>query len=661
PQSRSLTFVASAYDAAGTLLFRGTTTQTLLTDRETVAITLAADNDGATVLLPRIWRISLPGDFVFGQGGNITVFVEATSNAPLTYSLTAASGGGSFLPASGGFTLAGTSGAFVVRYTPPATLASTTEFTHVLSVTNLAGHSVSTTFRTRVVPPETGGDSLGTTVRVVFNPTITRLEASRAPGTTEVTWKAGVADDGPASALSYAWSFTPLGTASPTPVFTAQTNPTVLLHYATGLQGTLSLEVTDGDNGKTTVKYVLGPNQFPDLPVQSGGGHDIAQLRAGDAHTCALLHDGTVRCWGSGASGRLGYGNTETVGDNEPAASKGPVPLPATEKVVQLALGSGHTCALLSSGSVRCWGLNNQGQLGYGHTRNIGDDEAVASVGHVNLGTRAVRITAGDSHTCALLNTGRVRCWGHGANGRLGYSGTTNVGDDEDPLVDVQVGAPVQDIVAGGSHTCALLVSGKARCWGQGGSGQLGYNNLNHIGDNEQPSSAGDIPMSGSVLQLAAGGSHTCALMETGTVRCWGLGSSGQVGAGSTTGSVLVPAEVNLGAGLRALQVSTGNNHTCAVLSSGGIKCWGLSTSGQCGLGNTGSQTTPPNNPINLGGHLASFITSGANYNCALLSNGKGLCWGVGSSYQLGHTGNSGNVGDDEVPGSFEGFSFPPP
>lgn len=654
PQNRSLTFIARAFGQSGTALFNGTTTQTLATDRETVGITMVPTNDGATITLPRIKKISIPGDFVFGQSGNITFFVESTANEPVAYTLGAAPAGGSFQPSSGSFSMPSTAGAFVVRYVPPFAVASPTEFTHELRLTNQAGHSVSTTFKTRVVPPDNAGDSLGTTVRVVFNPVINTLEASRALGTSEVTWRAGVADDKPAEALSYAWSFTPSGSGSPPPTFTAQANPTVMQNYNVTLQGTLTLTVTDGDGGATTAKYLLGANHFPDQPGQAGGATDIAQLRAGGSHTCALLNEGTVRCWGHGISGQLGYGNTDSVGDNETPFSQGAIPL--TEKVVQLATGGAHTCALTSGGFVRCWGNNQYGQLGYGNTNRIGDDEPVSSVGHVNLGARTVRITAGSNHTCALLNTGRVRCWGYNNFGQLGYGHTNNLGDDEEPSsLDVQVGAPVQDLVAGHSHTCALLFSGKVRCWGSNGSSQLGHGaSSGNIGDNEHPDSAGDMNLGAVAVQLATGANHTCALLDTGGVRCWGYNNFGQIGNNSTS-ITPSPFEVNLGAGSRALQVAAGDNHTCALLSTGLIKCWGNNAFGQLGYGHATIQYQPPVNHTGLSGIPAYALTTGSNHTCALLTNGRALCWGHGLHGRLGY-GNTNNIGDDELPATLEGI-----
>ncbi|HEY6560739.1 MAG TPA: hypothetical protein VI072_25855 [Polyangiaceae bacterium] len=153
-----------------------------------------------------------------------------------------------------------------------------------------------------------------------------------------------------------------------------------------------------------------------------------------------MLSTGKARCWGQSAYGQLGYGNTHTIGDDE-LPSSGDVNVGGT--VSQLAAGGYHTCALLSAGAVRCWGYGFYGQLGYGQRNNIGDDELLASAGDVNVGGTVIQIAAGDAHTCALLSTGTVRCSGTGGNGQLGYGNTNTIGDDELPAIagDVVLGS----------------------------------------------------------------------------------------------------------------------------------------------------------------------------------------------------------------------------
>ena len=216
--------------------------------------------------------------------------------------------------------------------------------------------------------------------------------------------------------------------------------------------------------------------------------------------------------------GRVGYGNVNDIGDNEAPATAGDVNVGGM--VTQITAGQDHTCALLDTGAVRCWGLGASGRLGYGNTNDIGDNETPASAGDVDVGGTVIQIDAGVFHTCALLDTGAVRCWGAGGTGRLGYSNSVTIGDDETPATagDVDVGGTVAQIVTG-SHTCALLDTGAVRCWGSGTDGKLGYGNTTIIGDNETPASAGGVNIvdPGDVVTLGVVGLPAGALFATGT------------------------------------------------------------------------------------------------------------------------------------------------
>ena len=210
------------------------------------------------------------------------------------------------------------------------------------------------------------------------------------------------------------------------------------------------------------------------------------------------MSTGGVKWWGASEIGCLGYPGPHydwDIGDNETPASKGDVDIGGP--AIQVTAGEAHTCALLRTGKVRCWGSYSNGRLGYDIHQNIGDDETPASAGNVDVGTgTVVQLTAGDTHTCALLDTGAMRCWGTGSEGELGYANIDAIGDDETAGSggDVDVGGAVVQAVAGDYHTCALLDTGVLRCWGWGAEGQLGYGNTNDIGDDETPDSAGDVP-----------------------------------------------------------------------------------------------------------------------------------------------------------------------
>jgi cysteine-rich repeat protein len=273
-------------------------------------------------------------------------------------------------------------------------------------------------------------------------------------------------------------------------------------------------------------------------------GGNAVQLAGGYSDTCALLDTGAVRCWGANYHGQLGHGHVQPIGDDETPASAGDVPLGG--RAVQIAAGQEHVCALLDTGDVKCWGgaftedddepegYVPWGVLGYGNVEHIGDDETPATVGPVPLGGRAVQISTGLHSTCALLDTGAVRCWGY-YYGLLSYGALETVGDDETPaeVGDVSLGGRAVQISSHGNwHRCAVLDTGALRCWGRNQSGQLGLGNKIHIGDNELPSTAPTVNMGAGVIDVAAGGSNTCALLNHGGLRCWGDGNDGGHGYG---------------------------------------------------------------------------------------------------------------------------------
>jgi cysteine-rich repeat protein len=381
----------------------------------------------------------------------------------------------------------------------------------------------------------------------------------------------------------------------------------------------------------------------------------VVQLAVGDAHACALLRTGEVRCWGNGSLGRLGYGNTDDIGDNEFPSTAGEVNIGG--RVTQLAAGTSHTCALLENGAVRCWGLNFSGQLGYGHTFNIGDDEPPASAGDVLLGGPAVEIAAGGIHSCARLATGSVVCWGSNDFGQLGYGNTVQIGDNETPLVagavDVGPGVVAQ-LALGVNHSCVLLETGAVRCWGKNDSGQLGYGNTIQIGDDETPSIAGDALLGFLPDEIDAGLDNTCARVNGAGLHCWGSAFGGKLGYGNLEdlGDDELPTsagDINLGGPISAFSI--GSSHSCALLVGGQTRCWGLGNDGVLGYGNEisiGDNETPASaGNVNVGALVVGLSVNG--YSCALLDNGGLRCWGKNNKGQLGY-GNTNDLGDNEIP-----------
>jgi alpha-tubulin suppressor-like RCC1 family protein len=351
-----------------------------------------------------------------------------------------------------------------------------------------------------------------------------------------------------------------------------------------------------GNTGRVGDRWDMLPCDAGDVPV----GGIVIQIAAGHDHTCALLDTGAVRCWGHGYVGQLGYGHDDNVGDRPGRLPSDAGDVEVGGAVTQIAVGDAHACALLDTGAVRCWGSGVIGRLGYGNTDAVGGagDPLPSDAGDVNVGGTVSQIVAGREHTCALLDTGAVRCWGGAAAGQLGYGSTVPVGDREEMLPtdagDVEVGGAVVQLAAGILHTCALVDTGAVRCWGWGQQGSLGYGNPDHVGDREDmlPSDVGDVNVGGQVVQIAAGGKHTCALTSTDTVRCWGWGLHGQLGYGNSYNvgdrEDMVPSDAgDVEVGATVTQLALGGMHTCALLDTGAVRCWGRADDGQLGYGNT--------------------------------------------------------------------------
>ena len=408
---------------------------------------------------------------------------------------------------------------------------------------------------------------------------------------------------------------------------------------------------------------------------QSGSaarGVQAGFLDVGREHACAVLGDGSVRCWGRNNVGQLGYGNTDDIGDNEQPSAAGPVHLGSGRTARAVATGTDHTCVLLDDGSVRCWGHNGVGQLGQGTTSDIGDNEQPDTVPPVQLGPgrTAVAITAGNAISCALLDDATVRCWGGDVYGQQGTNGpATAIGDNETPAQAPVVGLDLPALAISAStsnHVCALLQGGRVGCWGEGAFGALGYGNNQDVGDDEDPQDAGYVNLgtARTAKAISTGAYDSCAILDDDTVRCWGYGQYGRLGLGNqnSVGMSNAPASapvLDFGAGHTVQAVSAGGAltplaHACAILEDGTVRCWGHNPSGQLGYGDASdigdNEAAGAGGPVSLGpGRTASAIAAGDGSTCALLDDGAVRCWGLGTFGRLG-TGSAQTIGDNELP-----------
>jgi len=298
---------------------------------------------------------------------------------------------------------------------------------------------------------------------------------------------------------------------------------------------------------------------------QSGGaGGSYEAITAGAAHTCALDAGGRAQCWGANEGGQ--------VGDGSRTDQRQPASVRTDLRFSVLTAGESHTCGLSGGGVPLCWGENLSGQLGDG-TRN---SQTVPRT--VGGGLVFSTIGAGWNHTCGLTANGNAFCWGLNSNGQLGDGSTL------DRLEPVLVRGAVSTIVAGRAHTCGIS-QGSVLCWGDNSFGQLGNDTNVSQGQPVEVVGLPTVP-----THLAAGAIHTCALVDGGRAFCWGQNFSGQLGDG-TTANHARPVEVD--GGHRFTEIHAGGAQTCARTAAGAEYCWGLNQNGQLGDGTRANRSSP--------------------------------------------------------------------
>jgi cysteine-rich repeat protein len=370
----------------------------------------------------------------------------------------------------------------------------------------------------------------------------------------------------------------------------------------------------------------------------------VVSLALGHDFSCALTRAGRVRCWGANDDGQLGIGTSDAILDSTLAA-----PVALTD-VVQISAYDRHACALMADNTVACWGRGYYGALGTGSTQDLGDDEPVAA--GVDVGFEVASVHAGGRHTCVRGTAGEVRCWGSNESGQLG---TPFIDSSLDTTgADVALPGPAVLLATGERHTCVVTqqptgVTGA--CFGLGEDGLLANASTENLGDDEvpvQPGFSGVAPYD----RLSANSRHSCGLMSAGDVRCWGLGSFGRLGLGHEEtigddewGGVPVP----LGAAEIA-DVQTLDRSTCVRTETGLVHCWGLNNRGQLGRGHVETigddELGASPGAVDLG-FPAEQIATGRDHACALGAGGELRCWGANERGQLG-LGHLEDIGDDE-------------
>ena len=382
---------------------------------------------------------------------------------------------------------------------------------------------------------------------------------------------------------------------------------------------------------------------YSPLPVSVVGIDDAIAISAGGSHTCALHQTGNISCWGNKRSWQLGDG----TGGNEGDYSSVPVKVMDIDDATAITAGDFHSCALHQTGNISCWGDNKYGQIGI-------PDRIYRPVPRVVEGIDdAIAVSAGVWHSCALHPTGNISCWGHKGNGELGDGTSGDFGDYSSMPVSVVGIDDAIAISAGGGHSCALHQTGNISCWGDNYYRQLGDSTRRFTRSSDFSSVPVRVKGIDDAIAVSAGGGHSCALRQNGTISCWGT-NYGQLGDG-TGGEEddSIPVEV-VGIG-DAVAISAGGNHSCALHQTGAISCWGINSTGYLDDSTEIVLVTDFSSvPVKIVGISdATAIAIGKGYlsnrhSCALHQTGNISCWGDNEYGQLG----DGTVGkaDDYNP-----------
>lgn len=357
-------------------------------------------------------------------------------------------------------------------------------------------------------------------------------------------------------------------------------------------------------------------------------------LALGTMHSCALDSAGAVKCWGDNDYGELGIGSQDPYkASPEVAYASG---------VVSIASGDHHVCVMTAAGGVECWGENNAGQLGNGV---FGSNQIMTSpIAVPGLSSGVTSLALGGMHSCALLSTGGVTCWGANYSGQVGNGTPSEAVTSPTPVAGLETG--VQAIAAGNQHTCVLMQTGAVKCWGGNDYGQLG---LGNAGSGTAQTSPQAVPTVGTdATTLSAAGNQTCVTTSSASLLCWGENTSGQMGTGATPpmyhATPIQPSGMSAG----VVSVTVGGYHVCAVMNGGVAKCWGYNEVGQVGDSTSANAYTP----ATVQGLSGSVVALGLGYahTCAIMAAGGGIeCWGLDNVGQLG-TGSPTNMSLAPVP-----------
>jgi alpha-tubulin suppressor-like RCC1 family protein len=378
-----------------------------------------------------------------------------------------------------------------------------------------------------------------------------------------------------------------------------------------------------------TIAYFVGAT-LPS-PTRTSASSAVS-VAAGGYQTCLLTTGGAVKCWGRNFSGEVGDGSSGNTRSQ-------PTDVSGLSSGVSAITSSSSTSCALSGNGLFCWGWNQYGTVGDATTT---DRHVPTPVYGMANGVQTV--AGGNLHVCSVVS-GSAKCWGDNSQGQIGDGTVANIRTT--PVTVSGLSGGVLQVVAGFAHTCALTTGGGVKCVGENYDGQLGDGTnagRTHIVD------VSTLPSGASAL--AAGGFHTCAVTTSHGAKCWGGNWSGQIGDG-TTDNRYSPVDV-AGLDSNVSQIAPGFTHTCALLQTGGVKCWGSNDHGQLGDGTTVNRSTPVD-VIGLGQGVTA-VAAGFGFTCAVKDTGDVMCWGRNDFSQLG----DGTTTDRPTPVYVLGFGSGP-
>ncbi len=343
-----------------------------------------------------------------------------------------------------------------------------------------------------------------------------------------------------------------------------------------------------------------------------GGMQNVKAFGTGGSVVCAVRQDNSAACWGGGSQR-----GTDTpiryIADEFDRSI--PETVTGLTDASRMTVGGTSACATTTSGLVRCWGRNDQGQVGTG---TVDFSVVPSKVPEVN---DAAGLSVGPNHTCIATQAEPV-CWGAGESGQIGDG---QLWRKFLPTTSLLPSASQVD--SGHAHSCAVRASGSVWCWGSNSAGQMGNEDINDGIWIPGFGTPREVLGLNNVLEVSAGWEHTCARLSSGTVSCWGNDNSGQVGNGAPADWYTAPQVVTGLSGVSDL--ATGGEHSCGVRSNGTVACWGANALGQLGTGSTAPSTTPAT-VVGLAGVLKVEADGGRT--CAVKADGTVWCWGGGST-----------------------------